>query len=185
MSVGFVRRRVALTAIAAALTTGWLPAYQVPQFPPLGTGLTAEEQASLQSGVDRLAAAVASLKQKDSVGPMSERVADVEVYLDAVKRPLKYDERLWSGRESTPVAVASQTLATGAERAAQLMNGQSPWMAESDLRGDGGSFGFVDTLADYGGPWSFDSETMTNISNQYAAMPSMQIGRASCRERVL
>jgi cytochrome bd-type quinol oxidase subunit 2 len=47
---------------------------------------------------------------------------------------------------------------------------------ESDLRGEGGSFGFVDTLADYGGPWSFDSETMTNISNQYAAMPSMHIG---------
>lgn len=47
----------------------------------------------------------------------------------------------------------------------------------SQLRGDeGGTFGFVDTLKDYGGPWSFDSETMTNISNQYAAMPSMHIG---------
>ncbi len=39
-----------------------------------------------------------------------------------------------------------------------------------------GSFGYVDTLADYGGPWSFDNETMTDISNQYAAMPSMHIG---------
>ena len=48
---------------------------------------------------------------------------------------------------------------------------------ESDLRGDeGGTFGYVDTLADYGGPWSFDSEAMTDISNQYAAMPSMHIG---------
>ena len=154
MSVGFVRRRVALTAIAAALTTGWLPAYQVPQFPPLGTGLTAEEQASLQSGVDRLAAAVASLKQKYRVGPMSERVADVEVYLDAVKRPLKYDERLWSGRESTPVAVAPQTLATGAERAAQLMNGQSPWMAESGVRGfysrlDGSAQPYILTMPEH------------------------------------
>ena len=49
----------------------------------------------------------------------------------------------------------------------------------SGLRGDpdeGASFGYVDTLAEYGGPWSFDNETMTDISNQYAAMPSMHIG---------
>lgn len=45
----------------------------------------------------------------------------------------------------------------------------------SDLRPDGG-FGFVDTLADFGGPWSFDSDTMASISNQYAAMPSLHIG---------
>ena len=39
-----------------------------------------------------------------------------------------------------------------------------------------GTFGFVDTLKDYGGPWSFDSDTMTKLSNQYAAMPSLHIG---------
>ena len=47
---------------------------------------------------------------------------------------------------------------------------------ESDLRGTSGTFGYVDTLAEYGGPWSFDSDTMQDISNQYAAMPSMHIG---------
>jgi hypothetical protein len=46
---------------------------------------------------------------------------------------------------------------------------------DSDLRPDGG-FGFVDTLAEYGGPWSFESDTMASISNQYAAMPSLHIG---------
>ncbi len=46
----------------------------------------------------------------------------------------------------------------------------------SELRAEGGTFGFVDTLEEYGGPWSFDSDTMTEISNQYAAMPSMHIG---------
>lgn len=46
---------------------------------------------------------------------------------------------------------------------------------ESDLRPEGG-FGFVDTLVEYGGPWSFDSKTMASISNQYAAMPSLHIG---------
>ena len=46
---------------------------------------------------------------------------------------------------------------------------------ESDLRPEGG-WGFVDTLVEFGGPWSFESETMASISNQYAAMPSLHIG---------
>jgi hypothetical protein len=50
---------------------------------------------------------------------------------------------------------------------------------ESRYRPDGGSFGFVDTLAEYGGPWSFDSDEMASISNQYAAMPSLHIGWAT------
>ncbi len=45
----------------------------------------------------------------------------------------------------------------------------------SRFRGPNG-FGFVDTLAEYGGPWSFDSDAMASISNQYAAMPSLHIG---------
>ena len=40
------------------------------------------------------------------------------------------------------------------------------------------SYGFVDTLATYGGLWSFDSGTMKQISNQYAAMPSLHFGWA-------
>jgi len=40
------------------------------------------------------------------------------------------------------------------------------------------SYGFVDTLAQYGGLWSFDSGTMEQISNQYAAMPSLHCGWA-------
>ena len=48
---------------------------------------------------------------------------------------------------------------------------------ESGYRPEGGGFGFVDTLAVYGGgPWSFDSEGMAAVSNQYAAMPSLHIG---------
>ncbi|MGD9798783.1 MAG: phosphatase PAP2 family protein [Acidimicrobiia bacterium] len=34
-------------------------------------------------------------------------------------------------------------------------------------------FGFVDTLAEFGGLWSFDSGAMQKVSNQYAAMPSL------------
>ena len=49
---------------------------------------------------------------------------------------------------------------------------------ESELRGRDATFGFVDTLAEFGGPWSFDSEALQSISNQYAAMPSLHIGWA-------
>ncbi len=37
---------------------------------------------------------------------------------------------------------------------------------------------FVDTLAVHGGLWSFDSETMERVSNQYAAMPSLHVAWA-------
>jgi hypothetical protein len=36
-------------------------------------------------------------------------------------------------------------------------------------------YGFVDTLRVYGGLWSFGSGAMKDISNQYAAMPSLHI----------
>ena len=38
------------------------------------------------------------------------------------------------------------------------------------------SYGFVDGLAEYGGSWSFNSGAMQQISNQYAAMPSLHFG---------
>ena len=40
------------------------------------------------------------------------------------------------------------------------------------------SYQFVDTLRDYGSPWSFDSGAMHKISNQYAAMPSLHFAWA-------
>ena len=53
---------------------------------------------------------------------MADRVADVEVYLDAVRRPLKYDERLYAGRGSTPRrrTAAADARRPGNDRAEQL-----------------------------------------------------------------
>ena len=45
--------------------------------------------------------------------------------------------------------------------------------------------GFVDTLAEIGGLWSFDSGTMKSISNQYAAMPSLHFAWAAWSTLVL
>ena len=46
-------------------------------------------------------------------------------------------------------------------------------------------FGFEDTLADYGGPWSFESETLKDVSNQYAAMPSLHVAWSTWAALVL
>lgn len=40
-------------------------------------------------------------------------------------------------------------------------------------------FGFHDTLVEVGGLWSFSSGTMSKLSNQYAAMPSLHCGWAT------
>lgn len=47
------------------------------------------------------------------------------------------------------------------------------------------SYGYVDTLATYGGLWSFDSGTMSSISNQYAAMPSLHFAWSTWTALVL
>jgi hypothetical protein len=52
-----------------------------------------------------------------------------------------------------------------------------PPAERAEHRDDEGDYGEMeDTLANYPTFWSFDSGTLKNISNQYAAMPSMHIG---------
>src|SRR3990170_2376758 len=123
------------------------------RYPPLGTGVSADERVTLQAAVDQLAAKVAALKKTYPSGPMADRVADVEVYLDAVRRPLKYDERLYAPKDGTPAGTALQTLATGNERADQLKGGTTPWMARSGVRGfysrlDGSAQPYILTMPD-------------------------------------
>lgn len=141
-----------LVGILAA--SAWVVAAQVPaQFPPRGTGISAAEKLTLQADVDALAAKVAALKRQYPTGALGDRVADVEVYLDAVRRPLKYDERLWAPTGSTPAAHATRTLATGHQRADLLRDGGTPWMRESGVRGfysrvDGSAQPYVLTMPD-------------------------------------
>jgi hypothetical protein len=50
---------------------------------------------------------------------------------------------------------------------------------EADPTFDDAEHPFVDTLAVYGGLWSFNSGAMARVSNQYAAMPSLHFAWAS------
>ena len=132
-----VGRSSGLVLVGIVASAVWLAA-QTPapaQFPPRGRGISAAEQATLQSSVDQLAAKVAALKTQYPSGTLADRVADVEVYLDAVRRPLKYDERLWAPSGTTPADYAARTLATGDQRAELLRAGRTPWMSESGVRG--------------------------------------------------
>ncbi len=57
-----------------------------------------------------------------------------------------------------------------------------PRLLENSVSQFGGrqtGYGFVDTLIEPGGLWSFDSGTLETISNQYAAMPSLHIAWAA------
>jgi dienelactone hydrolase len=168
MSRTSLRPRHAWVCLAVVVAAGWSGAAQSPavssppQFPPLGTGISPEETTTVQHAVDALAARVAALKKKFSSGPMADRIADVEVYLDAVRRPLKHNERLYPGRGSTPVNQALQTLATGTERAQQLEHGQSGWLAQSGVRGfysrlDGSAQPYILTM-----PEGYDASAKRN-----------------------
>jgi hypothetical protein len=47
------------------------------------------------------------------------------------------------------------------------------------------AYGFVDTLRDYGSLWSFESGPVAQVSNQYAAMPSLHFGWSAWSALVL
>ena len=47
------------------------------------------------------------------------------------------------------------------------------------------AYGFVDTLRDFGGLWSFDSGPVAQVSNQYAAMPSLHFAWSTWSALVL
>ncbi len=58
----------------------------------------------------------------------------------------------------------------------RLLNDDGPYGGERlALERGEENFGFTDTLAEVGGLWSFDSGAVAEVSNQYAAMPSLHI----------
>jgi len=71
--------------------------------------------------------------------------------------------------------------------ACQIYNAQAAAAAPDDALEAPGCdrFGYVDTVARYGGWISFGNEGMKELSNQYAAMPSMHIGWSTWSALVL
>ena len=63
--------------------------------PPPGNELAVADRQELQAGVDKLNAEIQSLKAKyaNNAEPLA-RVADVEIYCNAVRYPLKYHDAI-------------------------------------------------------------------------------------------
>ena len=102
-------------------------------------------------------------------------------------------ERLYAPRDTTPLAQALRTLDTGAARATQLAQGQTPWMRESGVRGfysrlDGSAQPYILTMPDRydpaaPGPYRLDiflhgrddttleEQFMTKSTTGYASKP--------------
>lgn len=58
----------------------------------------------------------------------------------------------------------------------RLLDVDSPYGACKGQGPNCNGFGIVDTIEEFGGLWSFGSGGMAQVSNQYAAMPSLHIG---------
>lgn len=86
-----------------------------------------------------------------------------------VRAPGRYP--LWRTTLGATTALAIVGYASFSLMPPRLLDDCGPYGACAD-------YGFVDTLAEYGGPLSFDAGTLKSVSNQYAAMPSMHMGWA-------
>ena len=101
------------------------------------------------------------------------------------RRPDRY--RLWRNTLAITTMLALIGFAAFSLMPPRLMDdpgiygGCQVYAGTDSLPGEAGEapcdeFGYVDTVAVYGGWASFGSEQMAKVSNQYAAMPSMHIG---------
>ncbi len=101
--------------------------------PKPGIEISDDDRQQLEAGLSQLNALVDQLKGKKD--PLAiELLPDVEIYHRAVSDALTYNEFFAPG----DIAAAKVLLATGTERATQLLNGNAPWTTQTGLvvRGD-------------------------------------------------
>src|SRR5262249_18322936 len=98
--------------------------------PPPGAPITARDRQDLQAGVEALGKEIDDLKKTLKGKPHLELLPDVQVYYNAVRYALTYDEfynpQRWyrGGHDVRSVAVARKHLETGMERARALREGK-------------------------------------------------------------
>jgi hypothetical protein len=101
------------------------------------------------------------------------------------RQPRRY--RLWRNTLAATTLLALVGFASFSLMPPRLLDdpgiygGCQVFAAGEDLPDDAGEppcdeYGYIDSVAEYGGWASFGSEEMAKVSNQYAAMPSMHIG---------
>jgi dienelactone hydrolase len=97
----------------------------VRRIPKLGIEVPADRRAKLEAGLKQLDGKIMALGR----GPMTVHRPDVEIYYKAVHDALTFQEFF----DAKEIDFADQALATGHERADQLLNGQAPWTTATGL----------------------------------------------------
>ncbi len=131
-------RRVFFPALlVGALVGGGIVSAQTPPaengvrpIPPPGVALPDADRAELSAGVAVLGREIESLKSdlKNKPG-LSRFLPDVQIFYNAVRYPLAYNE-FYNVREA---ATAKSLLQQGTERARALRTGSAPWTKETGL----------------------------------------------------
>lgn len=101
---------------------------QVRVIPPEGIEVPAEDAAELSQGLERLDDLINKLKmRRDARTP--QLLPDVEIFSRAIHEALKYREFY----KPQDIAAAKQTLTEGLNRAEALLEGETPWLAQTGL----------------------------------------------------
>lgn len=125
-------------AIPLLLALGWQAtqtttpqsANEVRRVPPLGVPIAAADRAELEAGVANLNQEIERLREQLKVQPaLLDLLPDVEIYSEAVRAALAYDEFF----DLKEVPVAKTLLAQGRERARLLGEGKAPWTTQTGL----------------------------------------------------
>jgi hypothetical protein len=103
---------------------------KVRRIPPPGIKLSAADRDELAAGVAKLGEDIAGLRVALKAKPaLLDVLPDVQIYYNAVRYALTYDEFF----KPAEIATARQLLEQGRARAAQLRQGTAPWTTASGL----------------------------------------------------
>lgn len=122
---------------AAAFSTSLLladgPQDNIPEkvrpVPPPGIKLSEHDKTDLAGGVQALGREIESIRQQLKGKPLLELLPDVEIFYNAVRYALTYNEFF----KSNEVGIARALLKQGSERAQLLREGKAPWTTTNGL----------------------------------------------------
>src|SRR6476469_5481947 len=96
--------------------------------PPQGTPLAPADKAIIDKGIADLGAAIDELKAQLQNKPDAAYLADIQVYYNALRYPIQYNEPIDPKK-------AQPAIAEGLARAAELKAGRHSWTEKSGVRG--------------------------------------------------
>jgi hypothetical protein len=124
-----------LVVLLVLLGTAWADgpgdnvADKVRPVPPPGVAIPEADRKELEAGVAELGKEIDALRTSLAGKPLLELLPDVQIYHNAVRYALTYNE-FFNLKE---VPVAKTLLAQGLERAKNLRDGQAPWTTAAGL----------------------------------------------------